>query len=194
MRLDICSINGCGQKTLARGFCRKHYLRFWKHGDPLYRQPGYAERGQPLQWLKANLGQQSDACLLWPFSKNNHGYGRVYCEGKVRLAHRLVCELVSGPPPTPGHEAAHLCGCGHLGCVNPRHLAWKTALENAADTRRHGTLARGERHGMARLTEADVRSIRSNSGIAHQDICEKYGVSKKHIDGIRSKKSWAWLK
>lgn len=31
----LCSINGCGQAHLSRGWCRSHYQRFLKHGDPL---------------------------------------------------------------------------------------------------------------------------------------------------------------
>lgn len=29
-----CSVEGCDGEHLARGFCRKHYLRWWKHGEP----------------------------------------------------------------------------------------------------------------------------------------------------------------
>jgi hypothetical protein len=30
-----CSIDGCENTVLARGWCRTHYLRWYKHGDPL---------------------------------------------------------------------------------------------------------------------------------------------------------------
>ena len=30
-----CSITDCGEVTHAREWCYKHYLRWWKHGDPL---------------------------------------------------------------------------------------------------------------------------------------------------------------
>ena len=31
-----CSVKNCeNTEILARGYCQKHYLRWWKHGDPL---------------------------------------------------------------------------------------------------------------------------------------------------------------
>jgi len=29
-----CSIEGCTQPAKTRGWCNKHYLRWWTHGDP----------------------------------------------------------------------------------------------------------------------------------------------------------------
>lgn len=31
----VCSMDGCGGKHAARGFCEKHYIRFRTHGDPM---------------------------------------------------------------------------------------------------------------------------------------------------------------
>lgn len=31
----VCSIENCGNPVKSRGWCRTHYLRWWKHGDPL---------------------------------------------------------------------------------------------------------------------------------------------------------------
>jgi hypothetical protein len=31
----VCSVEDCDRTNIAaRGYCRKHYLRFWRHGDP----------------------------------------------------------------------------------------------------------------------------------------------------------------
>lgn len=49
---------------------------------------------------------------------------------------RLVCEMIQGPPPTPLHEASHLCP-GNWLCVNPDHLVWETHKENMARMRAH---------------------------------------------------------
>lgn len=34
--MSICSIEGCGKKRVAHGFCAMHRRRFKTHGDPLY--------------------------------------------------------------------------------------------------------------------------------------------------------------
>jgi hypothetical protein len=31
-----CSIDGCEQPNHAKGMCRTHHMRMWRHGDPLY--------------------------------------------------------------------------------------------------------------------------------------------------------------
>jgi hypothetical protein len=57
----------------------------------------------------------------------------------VRRAHRVMCEIAHGPKPAPGFVAAHTCGKGREGCVNPRHLRWASQKENMADKLLHGT-------------------------------------------------------
>jgi hypothetical protein len=40
----ICKENGCENKHFGRGYCRKHYTRWYRHGDPniiLYEMHGY---------------------------------------------------------------------------------------------------------------------------------------------------------
>lgn len=32
----LCRIDGCGRPKMAKGLCSCHYMREWKHGDPLY--------------------------------------------------------------------------------------------------------------------------------------------------------------
>jgi hypothetical protein len=116
-------------------------------------------------------------------------------DGKQSLVHRLACEALRGPPPTPKHQAAHLCGNGHLGCTNPTHTDWKTSRDNCADKLIHGTHNRGERNATSRLTEVDIHKIRSLDGkMRKKDIAALFAVSASTICGIISRKRWAWLK
>jgi hypothetical protein len=133
-------------------------------------------------------------CLIWPFTRNTTGYGFLYRNSKRTSAHRVACEIENGPPPTPKHEAAHSCGCGHLGCVSPKHLSWKTRAENAADAMVHGTAPQGAKHGCAVLSERDVHLIRLLKGRGNsRDISELFGVSRSTVQHIHLGRKWPHL-
>lgn len=140
------------------------------------------------------LTHAGDDCLLWPFCRTKAGYARIGVSGKMRLAHRVVCEIINGPPPTPQHEAAHSCGHGMLGCVSPHHVSWKTKVENEADKKVHGTHCFWGRLSRTRLNEGQVRQIRSLKGVASQEeIGRRFGVTTGAIASIFSGRSWGWL-
>lgn len=42
---SICAIVGCGRPLDTKGYCRSHYKRLWRHGDPL---GGSSPRGKNL--------------------------------------------------------------------------------------------------------------------------------------------------
>lgn len=192
-----CSVAGCngnahGKARGCRGYCSKHYQRLSNHGDPNAGGVFRVTRGEPMRWLQAHLDHGSDDCLPWPYLTLK-GYGRV--NGKY--AHRVMCELKHGAPPTPRHQAAHICGMGHEGCVNPRHVRWATASENAADKIEHGTMPKGEDHFFAKLTEGDVREIRAvrkMGGASLSQLASCYNVSVGTIQALLDGKTWAWLK
>lgn len=194
-RSRICSVAGCRKLALPCGWCRAHYMRWWRHGDLQSALPvkNKASNGEPQRFIQEVAVQfTQDACLLWPFGQANYGYGEVWVKGRKRLAHRLVCEMAHGPQPSPELEVAH--ACGNRLCCNPRHLRWASRLENVADARRHGTLSRGERNGHTKLTEADVRRIRALAGTQSQTvIAAQFGVSRGAVDKILRRQNWAWL-
>lgn len=95
-------------------------------------------KGKGIKWLREHVGYQGDDCLVWPFSRRKDGYGQVGVDGFVSKAHNVMCELVHGPAPSRNHMACHECGNGHLGCVHPKHVFWRTHAENMRDMVRHG--------------------------------------------------------
>jgi HNH endonuclease len=120
----ICSIPGCGRPVRARGWCNKHWFRWYKKGDPLASRDYYRSRDYIADVV---LPYPFNNCLLWPFGIGSHGYG-AYADTTVP---RFVCNAVYGPPPFPRAEAAHSC---HVrACVNPRHLRWATRQQNEDD-------------------------------------------------------------
>ncbi len=151
-----------------------------------------ARWGEAMAWAQTAARFTGDDCLLWPFGMTN-GYGGLeVSERKKMPAHRYVCTLVYGDPPHARMDCAHSCGV--RACCNPRHLRWATRAENEADKMSHGVDNRGERHGLSKLSVADVRAIRAAAGTATQrTLAQRFGVGQDQISRIVKRKRWAWL-
>lgn len=184
-----CSIAECLGSVWAREMCRKHYARWHQHGDAKIVLLNVAPAGDPQRFIDG-LPESGDGCIRWPFAKNNQGYAQINIAGRKYLVTRIVCEKRCGPPPTDRHQAAHSCGKGHEACIAPWHLSWKTAAENVADAKAHGTFSHGDHHA-SKLTSANVREIRSMQGRASQaEIGQLFGVSQTMVSRIYCGKAW----
>jgi len=134
------------------------------------------------QWLDDHKGYQHDYCLIWPFARESRvGRGIIGSNGSGRSqwAHRVMCEMVNGPPPTPKHQAAHTCGNGDQGCVNPNHLKWRTNSENQLERYRvHGRGNPNANGFKGRFTPEQITRMRSQYGEFTQvKLAEMYGCS-----------------
>ena len=137
------------------------------------------------------LSYKGSDCLIWPYSRDADGYGKIQYSGVHTGAHRVVCVLSHGQQPSEGVVVAHSCGNGHLGCVNPLHLSWKTFKQNSADAVAHGTTNRGERCWTARLSDQKIRLIRRLAKTTSQKaIAKKFGLSSGHVSKIIGKRIW----
>lgn len=185
-----CREDGCSELSIAKGLCAKHYQRLKKHG---HTGKSSTSPGEADSYLRSLVGHKGDDCVIWPFSRTKYGYGSVGSANfGTTLAHRAVCIIAHGPPPSDNHEAAHNCGKGHEGCVNPNHLRWDTRKGNMADKLRHGTAPRGENCGMAKLKQAEVNVIRSvKTTKSARMLAEEYGVSERTIHRIWNGHRWA---
>ena len=72
-----------------------------------------------------------NGCHEWQRARNSRGYGVVWCDGKVRLAHRVAFYLANGRWPIDGLVVDHICE--NKACVNADHLR---ELENWQNVRR----------------------------------------------------------
>lgn len=119
---------------------------------------------------------------------------KVYC----RDVHVLVCEAFHGPRPTSRHEVGHLDA--DRANAHAHNLRWMTPSENLrqayADGRRvAGSVGRrGARHYAARLTEDNVREIRSRYRRGNGPLLgTEFGVSSSAIRAAASGRSWKHL-
>lgn len=189
-RLAQCKIDGCSLKPYGKNLCRKHYVRLATYGDPEH--PVRTPKGELLSWIFANKDHDGDECLKWPFYTKADGYGLVQLGGKKINASRAMCIYANGEPENESMEAAHNCGKGHEGCVNPRHIEWKTKAENQADKIIHGTVLHGEMVKCAKLKAGQIKDILSllKLGMSRRCVGAIYGVSRQTIDDIANKKTW----
>lgn len=77
---------------------------------------------------------------------------------RTKAVHTLVCLAFHGAKPSRLHETRHLDGSRTNN--SPDNLCWRTCVENEQDKRRHGRVAEGSRHGIAKLNEEAVRILR----------------------------------
>lgn len=140
-------------------------------------------------WLIERASYDGEECLIWPYA-HVRGYGHFVVYQTKFYAHRFMCELINGSPPTPEHQASHECGNGHKGCVHPKHLSWKTQSENQLDRRQHGTMARNSLGRVGKLSQAVVEKIRSLAGTKTQDeVAAMFKITRGHVQFIQSGKS-----
>lgn len=183
--MKTCCVEKCGRtrKPSGRGYCDTHYRVILRGEDPS--EYSIRPRNALLAWLEDHKNCFNDECLIWPFGRTAKGYGQIAFRGRKTSAHRVMCWLSHGPPNCEAMQAAHSCGMGHKGCVNPRHLSWKTAKENHQDKVRHGTNPAGERQGSAKFSNKEASAIFRDPR-AHQQIADHYGVSRATISRIKA--------
>lgn len=148
-------------------------------------------KGKGAKWIFAHINYTGDDCLRWPFSTDKRvGRGTLgYC-GKLYWAHRFMCEQAHGSAPEDKPQAAHNCGNGHLGCVNPRHLEWKNNQKNSEDRSLHGR--GGGRAGKRELLPREIELIKSFRGKMPQTaIAKLFNVSLSCVQyHLHGKERW----
>lgn len=140
-------------------------------------------------WSKV---QKTDSCWLWQRQLNNKGYGCFsLCAGATPnsrnvYAHRLAWILTHGDIPA---DMCVLHRCDVPACVNPDHLFLGTQIENIADRSKKQRTRHGTTHPRAKLTEAQVRSIRADLR-PQRAIAAAYGMGQPAVCEIKNRKTW----
>lgn len=145
--------------------------------------------------LKMMESANPDECLICP-SRRKDGYpGRLTYNGQRIMAHVYACIHAHGEKPSAKFHAAHECGNGAGGCMNPHHMQWKQVKDNMADKVRHGTQTRGQDHHTAKLNDADIAEIKRQllTSKPKRHIANEFGVSDSLICMIAKGKRWAHI-
>jgi hypothetical protein len=146
-------------------------------------------------WLKVRKAGPDD-CWIWAGWRNSFGHGRFEVAGDKLLASHVALILSGQPRPKPPNDfALHGDTCESAACVNPAHLRWGTAQQNADDRDRLGrrTPPIGEGHGNSKLSEEQVRYARSRTDISQRAMARELGVTQPLIGAIRRREIWTHL-
>ena len=143
------------------------------------------------------LYEADDAGEIWRVGRRKlvpslvYGYPRVTLSKRNvktnHFVHVLVLTTFVGPCPD-GMESRHRDGARTNAALSNLH--WGTAQQNADDRQTHGTVARGEGHGMVKLTEAQVREIKASRHEKVKDLAWRFEVSSPTIEAIRYGRLW----
>lgn len=141
-----------------------------------------------------SMPEPNSGCKLWLGRSSVRDYGRLKVDGKNVLAHRLAYEQRYGQLEC-GQNVLHRCD--NPACINPAHLFVGSQVDNVADMvakgRHRPPNNKGTRHGNAKLTDEDIRRIRSDARSA-TSIGRAYGVNPSTICGIKARKGWAHVR
>jgi hypothetical protein len=143
--------------------------------------PGY--KGYRVSSTGLVLGKRGNILTPWVL---NVGYKCVSLgRGYKATVHSLVLLAFVGPRPF-GLQCCHR-NANRLD-NNVENLRWDTPANNRAEIE----YQRGEAHSQARLTETQVREVKSSKESVPA-LARKFGVSKGAISGIRYGGNWGWL-
>lgn len=144
--------------------------------------------------------ERGPACWVWTASRNSNGYGQIG-RGPAGAgnwqAHRAAWVLEYGPIPD---GVCVLHRCDNPLCVRPDHLFLGTHKDNSQDMVRKGRHAlhgkgahSGERHHLAKITDATAREIRSSPETGRA-MASRLGLSEAQVSRIRTGRRWAHLR
>lgn len=137
-----------------------------RNGDVINKHTGRVFKGQP----------------------NEKGYLRVSIAGKLQFIHRLVAEKYV-PNPEGKLQVNHKDGNKLNNCAD--NLEWVTNQENRNYAVKNGLHFQGESCPWAKLTENDVKCIKSMRGkMTAIKLGEIFNTSPSNISTIWNNKSW----
>lgn len=132
-------------------------------------------------WSKVN---KTPGCWEWTAALDRCGYGLFYVKGKPKMAHRLAYLWANG------ELSSVICHkCDNRRCVRPDHLFAGSQADNIADRDTKLRQARGERQGLAVLTETQVRDILASTD-SGSVLAKRYGISRSNVFAIKQRRSW----
>lgn len=134
-----------------------------------------------------------NGCHEWTGVCSGDGYAQISIGDTLMLVHRVAWEIAHNLPPKTLQRWQFVCHrCDNRLCVNPDHLFLGTPKDNTQDAVRKQRIASGEKQGSAKLTDDDIREIRSlaQSGMSSGAIAKLFPVCSSTVRWVIRRGSW----
>jgi HNH endonuclease len=155
-------------------------------------------RGGGLQvptWLaRQRVYIMPNGCWELISCRSEKGYAIIWDGKRQRRAHRAVFEFVHNVILPSCIQVRHKCD--NPPCVRPSHLRSGSAKGNSREMVRRGrhrpSGCRGEAHGLSKLTDTCVASIRREhlNGSSIDLLSAAYGVGRSTIYNVVIRRTW----
>lgn len=153
-----------------------------------------------IDWIFSNCTIDEKGCWIWLGGTGTRGYPTTMVNGKtIRISH-LSYETYRNEPFPSGLYALH--SCDNPSCCNPEHISAGTQQDNMNHMKIRGRFegfsqsnrrAKGERHGMAKLSPSQVKTIREQYSFGNTStykLAKEYGVHRNTIRLIIKGENW----
>lgn len=114
-------------------------------------------------------------------SENPDGYIRLWCNGKLRMKHRLIFFLAFGVLPKPGEEIDHIDKVRSNNCLSNLCIATKRINNTGSSNRKVGRFKPEEIHKICQLLQ--------DTDLADASIAKQTGATRATVRDIKTRRS-----
>lgn len=150
----------------------------------------YKTREQRIAAFMSRVRVDDNGCWIWQGEIRADGYGECWCFGKREMPHQAAFRELKCETLKSGEVLRHTCDVRK--CCNPDHIISGTQADNIRDKVARNRQAKGEGHGMVKLTEDQVRLART-SPLSQRAMARQLNVTQQLIGMIRRRELWTHL-
>ena len=193
--MKVCKFEGCGEKSRSRGWCQKHYQRWYFYGSPLTtfqnHRPYKMSLVELIDFEVGRAVRTKDGCLETQAFVNKKGYARVRFGNRSCNLHRLVLEEGLGRSLIKEEIACHRCN--NTRCIDIDHLYLGNPQTNMDDKVASDRHVYGSAHKGSKLNEEkviEIRRLHATGRFNAVQLGRKFDISHYQIYRVVNLVAW----